>query len=134
MIINNKLLDELTIHAKQNPRLRQAYDLRNSVNDMSQRMLNALEPGTVLPVHRHKTTNEVTCVVRGRVRQNMYDEYGKLIESFVASAEGFPNFYVTPIGMWHNTECLESGTVIFEAKDGAYVPLSTEDIMNNIIK
>lgn len=134
MIIDNKLLDELTIHAKQNPRLRQAYDLRNSVNDMSQRMLNALEPGTVLPVHRHKTTNEVTCVVRGRVRQNMYDEYGKLIESFVASAEGFPNFYVTPIGMWHNTECLESGTVIFEAKDGAYVPLSTEDIMNNIIK
>ena len=130
MIINKELLDGLTCQAKQNPRLRQAYDLRNSANDQSQRMLNALEPGTVLPIHRHRNTSEVTSVVRGRVRQNMYDENGKLIESFEASAVGFPNFYVTPCGMWHNTECLESGTVIFEAKDGAYAPLGSEDVMN----
>lgn len=130
MIIDQQLLDSLTLHAKQNPQLRQAYDLRISINDQSQRMLNALEPGTVLPIHRHGKTSEVTSVVRGRVRQNMYDDNGTLIESFEASADGFPNFYVTPCGVWHNTECLESGTVIFEAKDGAYEPLEEEDVMN----
>ena len=134
MVIDKELLDELTSHAKQNPRLRQAYDLRNSIDDKSQRMLNALEPGTVLPIHRHKATSEVTSVIRGRVRQNMYDDKGNLAETFIASADGFPNFYVTPMGMWHNTECLESGTVIFEAKDGAYAPLSSEDVMNNFHK
>lgn len=130
MIIDKQLLDTLTLQAKHNPRLRQAYDLRNSANDQSQRMLNALEPGTVLAIHRHRTTSEVTSVVRGRVRQNIYDDNGTLIETFVASADGFPNFYVTPCGVWHNTECLESGTVIFEAKDGVYKPLSLEDIKN----
>lgn len=130
MMIDQQLLDSLTLQAKQNPRLRLAYDLRNSINDHSQRMLNALEPGTVLPIHRHRKTSEVTSVVRGRVRQNMYDDNGTLIESFEASADGFPNFYVTPCGVWHNTECLESGTVIFEAKDGAYEPLGEEDVMN----
>lgn len=129
MVIDKELLDELTRQAKQNPRLRQAYDLRNSIDDKSQRMLNALEPGTVLPIHRHRTTSEVTSVIRGRVRHNMYDEKGNLTETFIASTDGFPNFYVTPMGMWHNTECLESGTVIFEAKDGAYAPLNAEDMM-----
>ena len=130
MVIDKELLDELTSQAKQNPRLRQAYDLRNSIDDKSQRMLNALEPGTVLPIHRHRTTSEVTSVIRGRVRHNMYDEKGNLTETFIASADGVPNFYVTPMGMWHNTECLESGTVIFEAKDGAYAPLNAEDMMS----
>lgn len=130
MIINKKLLDNLTLQAKHDLRLRQAYDLRNSANDQSQRMLNALEPGTVLAIHHHRTTSEVTSVVRGRVRQNIYDDNGILIETFVASADGFPNFYVTPCGVWHNTECLESGTVIFEAKDGVYKPLSLENIKN----
>lgn len=130
MVIDKELLDELTSQAKQNPRLRQAYDLRNSIDDKSQRMLNALEPGTVLPIHRHRTTSEVTSVIRGRVRHNMYDDKGNLAETFIASADGFPNFYVTPMGMWHNTECLESGTVIFEAKDGPYAPLNAEDMMS----
>lgn len=80
MIIDQQLLDSLTLQAKQKPRLRQAYDLRNSAEDKSQRMLNALEPCTILPIHRHRTTSEVTSVVRGRVRQNMYDENGTLIE------------------------------------------------------
>lgn len=138
MIINKELLDSLTAQAKVNPRLRQAYDLRNSSEDKSQRMLNALEPGTVLPIHRHKTTSEVTSVVRGRLRQNIYDVRSTssgtqevvLVESFEASAYGFPNFYVVPAGQWHNTECLESGTVIFEAKDGAYAPLQPDDILD----
>ena len=130
MVIDKELLDELTRQAKQNPRLRQAYDLRNCIADKSQRMLNALEPGTVLPIHRHRKTSEVTSVIRGRVRQNMYDDKGNLTETFITSADGFPNFYVTPMGMWHNTECLESGTVIFEAKDGAYAPLNAEDMMS----
>lgn len=129
MLIDKDLLDRLTEQAKVNPRLRQAYDLRNTPEDQSQRMLNAMEPGTILPIHRHKTTSEVTSVVRGRVRQNMYDSLGMLVESFEASANEFPNFYVIPAGQWHNTECLESGTIIFEAKDGSYAPLEPCDIL-----
>lgn len=129
MIIDQQLLDRLTVQAKQNLRLRQAYDLRNSAYDKSQRMLNALELGTVLPIHRHRATSEVTSVVRGHLQQNMCDDKGTLIESFEASAHGFLSFYVMPLGMWHNTECLESGTVIFEVKDRAYEPLEAEDVM-----
>lgn len=130
MVIDKELLDELTSLAKQTPRLRQAYDLRNSIDDKSQRMLNALEPGTVLPTHCHGTTSEAASLIRGRVRQNMYDDKGNFMKTFIASADGFPNFYVAPMGMWYNTECLESGTVIFEAKDGAYTPLIAEDIIS----
>ena len=113
MIVNKQFLENLTLQAKQNPRLRQAYDLRNSIDDQSQRMLNALEPGTVLPIHRHRTTSEVTSVVCGRVKQNIYDDNGILIESFEASANVFPNFYVTPCGVWHNTVCLEKVALLF---------------------
>ncbi len=129
MVINNELLNQLTEEAKQNPRLRQNYDLRNSPEDKSQRMLNAMEPGTVVPVHRHRTTSEVVSVIRGTVRQNFYDDNGVLTESFVVEAKGDVPFFVVPIGVWHNSESLESGTIIFEAKDGPYTAPNPEDFM-----
>lgn len=106
MIIDQKLLDKLTAMAKESPRLRTAYDLRTTPNDNSQRILNAVEPGTVLPIHRHRTSTETIVVLRGRVRQNYYDENGKLTESFeLAPMSGIVGMSV-PVGQWHALESL----------------------------
>lgn len=123
MLIDSKLLDELSEKARESERLRMNYDLRNSASDGSQRMLNALEPGTLVPIHRHRTTSETVAVLRGALRQNFYDCEGRVLESFVVRAGGDCPFFVVPRGTWHNSESLESGTVIFEAKDGAYEPV-----------
>lgn len=84
MKLNNELFDNLKAQALESPRLRMNYDLRNSARDQSQRMLNALEPGTAVPIHRHRSTTEVVAVLRGRLRQNFYDDCGKLTEFFEA--------------------------------------------------
>lgn len=129
MIIDSKLLDNLTLEAKASPRLRMNYDLRNSSEDLSQRMLNAMEPGTEVPVHRHAASSETVVVIRGSIRQNFYDDKGEVTESIVYKAGGDVSICVVPTGAWHNSESLESGTIIFEAKDGAYAPLGKDDIL-----
>ena len=129
MIITKELLDELSAEAKGNPRLRMNYDLRNSAEDGSQRMLNALEPGTVLPIHRHTASSEIVTIVRGAIREYFYDADGKQTEAITLRfGEGIP-VLVVPKGVWHNLECLESGTIIYESKDGAYEPMRPEDVM-----
>ena len=138
MIIDSLLLDKLTAQAKESPRLRMNLDLRNSPEDGSQRMLNALEPGTVLPIHRHRTTSEVVVMLRGRAVQYLYDEQGCETDAVLLAAgaldgEGVPGAVpgmTIAKGQWHRIECLESGTVIFEAKDGPYEPISPADILS----
>ncbi|MDO4800848.1 MAG: WbuC family cupin fold metalloprotein [Prevotellaceae bacterium] len=130
MKIDITLLNSLSAQAKANPRLRQAYDLRTTPEDDSQRILNAMEPGTVLPIHRHRGSTETVVVLRGKIRQNFYDEVGQLVESFEVSAGSEIVGFSVELGRWHNTECLESGTVILECKDGRYEALGKEDIMN----
>ena len=134
MIIDNQLLDTLSSQAKASPRLRQNFDLRNSENDNSQRMLNALEPGTVMPIHRHKTS-ETICMVRGKMVMRLYDDKGNVTDEFVMAPAGsvtelveVPMIHVEA-GQWHSLEVLEEGTVLFEAKDGKYEPVQDEDIM-----
>ena len=130
MIITTELLDSLSARAKSNPRLRQNYDLRNSESDQSQRMLNALEPGTVVPIHRHKASSEIVTIVRGAICEHFYDESGKQIESITLRfGEGIP-MLVVPKGMWHNLECLEPETIIYESKDGAYRPLTQDELFS----
>lgn len=129
MIIDSQLLDNLTIEAKRSPRLRMNYDLRNSPDDKSQRMMNAMEPGTEIPVHRHTLSSETVVVIRGSIRQNFYDVDGNLTESVVYKAGDSVSICVVPVNTWHNSESLESGTIIFEAKDGAYEPLGKSDIL-----
>lgn len=129
MLINQKLLDELTVMAKESPRLRTAFDLRTTPNDNSQRILNAVEPGTILPIHRHRTSTETIVVLRGRVRQSYYDDNGIVTDTFeLAPMSGIVGMSV-PVGQWHALESLESGSVILETKDGAYAPLTDEDIL-----
>ena len=129
MKIDSALLDTLSSQAKANPRLRQAYDLRTTPEDNSQRILNAMEPRTVLPIHRHRGSTETVVVLRGKVRQNFYDENGQLTESFEVAASSEIVGFSVELGRWHNTECLESGTVILECKDGKYEALGEEDIL-----
>ena len=127
MIITKDILDELTEKAKASPRLRANLDLRNSPEDLSQRMLNALEPGTIMPIHRHKGSSETCVCVRGHFEEYFYDTEGRLTET----VDMVPGGVVLNIekGQWHSLRCLESGTVLFEAKDGPYQPLTPEDIM-----
>ena len=129
MIIDNILLDKLTAQAKESPRLRMNLDLRNSDGDSSQRMLNALEPGTVIPIHRHCSTSETVVILRGRAVQWLYDAEGNVTEKVLLEVGGDIPAMSVEKGQWHRLECLESGTVILEMKDGAYEPLGTEDIM-----
>lgn len=126
MIITKEILDNLTEQAKHNPRLRQAMDLRNSAEDGSQRMLNALEPGTVMLIHRHKGSSETCVCIRGHFEEYFYDEKGNLTETI----DMVPGGTVLNIekGQWHSLRCLESGTILLEAKDGAYHPLDEDEI------
>ena len=126
MIIDQKILDELTEQAKVNPRLRQSLDLRNSPEDKSQRMLNAIEPGSVLPIHRHKGSSETCVCVRGHFEEYFYDENGVLTDTIDMVPGGVA--LNIEIGLWHSLKCLESGTVLLEAKDGAYRPLDEDEI------
>ena len=138
MNFDRNILDELTQRAKESPRLRMNLDLRNSPEDGSQRMLNALEPGTVLPIHRHRTTSEVVVMLRGRAVQYLYDEQGRETDAVLLAAgaldgDGVPGAVpgmTVSKGQWHKLVALELGTVIFEAKDGPYEPISPADILS----
>lgn len=128
MIIDKQLLDSLTKQAKNNLRLRQAYDLRTTPNDLSQRILNAVEPGTVLPIHRHKGSTETITCLRGKCVQYLYDNDGNQINAIHLAPNSNIVAMSVEVGQWHKLESLESGTVILECKDGKYEPLTDEDI------
>jgi cupin fold WbuC family metalloprotein len=131
--IDTELLNDLTERAKGAPRLRMNYDLRTSEGDGSQRMLNAIEPESVVPVHRHRRTSETMVVLRGRVVEEFYDDAGACVESIEMSAGSDVCLLNIPAGTWHTLRSLESGTVILEMKDGAFEPLAPEDIMNVVL-
>ena len=128
--ITQAILDELTAKAKASPRLRMNMDLRNSAEDKSQRMLNAIEPGSVLPIHRHQKTSETVVCLRGKLVWEFYDELERICTDYI---ELSPNGQVValnvPAGQWHTVRALESGSIILECKDGAYEPLAPEDTL-----
>lgn len=127
MIIDNNILDNLSAQAKGSPRLRQAMDLRNSPDDLFQRMLNALGAGTVMPIHRHMASSETVTLLRGKIRWHFYDDAGKETESVLLDAD--VRCINVEKARWHSLECLESGSVLFESKDGKYEPLREEGVM-----
>ncbi|MBR5542308.1 MAG: WbuC family cupin fold metalloprotein [Bacteroides sp.] len=124
-VINKELLDNLLEHAKDSPRLRMNYDLRTSEADTSQRMLNALQPGTEVLIHRHEDTAETVVCLLGRLEEIIYEElhdgtYQEVSRHLLCPLEGIYGMQV-PMGAWHTIRVLEP-SVIFEAKDGAFVP------------
>lgn len=128
MVIDSKILDELTEQAKASPRLRMNLDLRNSDSDGSQRMLNALEPGTVMSIHRHHGSTETVVILRGKIRWIFYDDQGQETERVVLDADEEPRVLNVEKDRWHSLECLTSGAVLYESKDGPYQPLEEDEI------
>ena len=130
MKITQAILDKLTEEAKASPRLRMNLDLRDSGEDGSQRMLNALEPGTVLPIHRHRHTSETMVILRGRLVEEYYEELERVCTDAIEMYPGGPVVALNiPAGQWHSLRVIESGTVILEMKNGPYEPIGPEDIL-----
>lgn len=130
MKITQTLLDSLTEQAKQTPRLRMNYDLRNSADDNSQRMLNAIEPGSPIPIHRHRDTSETVVCLRGRLVWEFYDELERICTERIELSPNGPIVALNvPQGQWHTVKALESGSVIIKCKDGPYEPQSPADIL-----
>lgn len=130
MVINQSILDALTAQAKASPRLRMNLDLRNSPDDKSQRMLNAIEPGSPMPIHRHKYSSETVVCLRGRLVEEFYDDLVRMCTEAIELSPNGPNVAINiPAGQWHTIRSLESGTVLLECKDGLYEPLGDEDIL-----
>ena len=128
--ITQAILDNLTEQAKASPRLRMNMDLRNSAEDKSQRMLNAIEPGSPLPIHRHQKTSETVVCLRGRLVEEFYDELERRCTEAIELSPNGPVVAVNiPAGQWHTVRSLESGTVIIEVKDGPYEPIQDCDVL-----
>lgn len=130
MNITQAILDGLTEKAKVSPRMRANLDLRDSDTDTSQRMLNAIEPESVVPIHRHQKTSETVVCLRGRVVEEYYDELERICtESIELSPNGPVVAMNIPAGQWHTLRSLETGSVILEMKNGMYEPTKPEDIL-----
>ena len=130
MKITQAILDNLTEQAKASPRLRMNLDLRNSSEDQSQRMLNAIEPGSPLPIHRHQKSSETVVCLRGRLVEEYYDELERICTERIELSPNGPVVALNiPAGQWHTVQALESGTVILEMKNGKYEPISDVDIL-----
>ena len=130
MKITQEILDDLTAKAKESPRLRMNLDLRDSVEDNSQRMLNAIEPGSPLPIHRHQKTSETVVCLRGRLVEEYYDDLERTCTERIELSPNGPVVALNiPAGQWHTVHALESGTVILEMKNGKYEPISDVDIL-----
>ncbi len=129
MMIDEVFLEGLLEMASESDRRRMNFDLRTSADDQSQRMINVLLPGTQVPIHRHRGTAETVVVLSGRLTEVFYDEGGVECARYdLCPAEGRYALQV-PKGMWH-TVIVTEPCVIFEAKDGAYRPLTSEDVLN----
>lgn len=130
MKITQAIMDSLTEQAKASERLRMNLDLRDSETDTSQRMLNAIEPGSPLPIHRHRHTSETVVCLRGRLVEEFYDELERVCTEAIELSPNGPVVAVNiPAGQWHTVRALESGTVILEMKNGKYEPIQDCDVL-----
>ncbi len=128
-LIDKSLLDTVTSGAKESNRLRMNYNFHDSLDAPCQRLLNALEPETIVPIHRHQHTSETYILLRGKLRMMFYNDQKEVIEETILSSESANYGIHIPAGVWHAMEVLASGTVIFETKDGPYLPIQECDIL-----
>ena len=128
-LIDKQLLDDVSRQAQKSDRLRMNYNFHQSLEDKCHRFLNAVEPGTMVEIHRHPTKDESFVILRGRVRVNTYNDDGSVLESVVLCPEEGRYGVDIPKGVWHNIEALEEGSVIFECKEGPFVPHEVEGIL-----
>ena len=128
-IIDKRLLDSVSSDAKESRRLRMNYNFHDSLDAPCQRLLNALEPGTVVPIHRHKHTSETYILLSGKLKMMFYNDEKEVIEETILSIESGNYGINNTAGVWHSMDVLVSGTVIFETKDGPYMPVQECDIL-----
>lgn len=128
-IIDKMLIDSVIEQAKASPRLRMNHNFHQSLDDKCHRFLNAMEPGTVVPVHHHVTKDETFIILKGKVRVNIYNDEGEVTESVELSQEDGRYGVDIPKNTWHGVECLESGSVIFEVKEGPFVEHEKDGIL-----
>lgn len=129
MVIDKKLLDKVSAEAKESPRLRMNFNFHQSLDEKCHRFLNAVEPGTVVEIHRHPTKDETFVILRGKVKVTTHNDYGSIIESVVLCAEEGRYGVNIPKGVWHTLESLESGSCIFECKEGPFVEHEVDGIL-----
>ena len=129
IIIDKQLLDDVSIRAQKSDRLRMNYNFHQSLDEKCHRMLNAVEPGTVVPIHRHPTKDESFVILRGKVRVTTHNDDGSIIEDVVLSQENGNYGVDIPKNVWHKLESLEPGSVIFEYKEGPFVEHEVEGIL-----
>lgn len=128
-VIDNTLLNKVSTEAKETPRLRMNYNFHQSLDDKCHRFLNAVEPGTEVPIHKHPTKDESFVLLRGKVRVTTHNDDGSIKESVVLNPlEGLYGVDI-PKGVWHKVESLESGSVFFECKEGPFVPHEEDGIL-----
>ena len=130
MVIDEQLLNQVSAQAKASPRLRMNYNFHQSLEEKCHRFLNAVEPGTVVPIHRHPTKDETFVVLRGQVRVTTHNDDGTVIEDVVLSQESGNYGVDIPKGVWHKLESLEAGSVVFECKEGPFVPHEVDGILD----
>lgn len=128
-IIDEQLLGKVSEQAKESPRQRMNYNFHQSLEDKCHRMLNAVEPGTEVPIHRHPTKDESFVILRGKVRSTTYNDDGSIIESVVLSHDDGVYGIDIPKNVWHRLESLEPNSVIFECKEGPFVSHEAEGIL-----
>lgn len=128
-IIDTNLLDTVSAVAKSSKRLRMNHNFHETLEAPCQRMLNALEPGTFVPIHRHIHTAETYILLRGKLKIFFYNEEKVIIEEEILDQSHGCHGVHIPAGVWHSMEVLESGTIIFETKDGPYTPITEQDIL-----
>ena len=128
-IIDDNLLNKVSAQAKASPRLRMNYNFHQSLEDKCHRFLNAVEPGTMVEIHRHPTKEESFVLLRGKVRVTTYNDDGTVKEIVILCPEEGLYGVDIPMNVWHNIECLESGSVFFECKEGPFVPHEVEGIL-----
>lgn len=128
-VIDLTLLDKVSSEAKESPRLRMNHNFHQSLDDKCHRFLNAVEPGTKVPIHRHPTKDESFVILRGKVRSTTYNDDGSIIDSVVLSQEDGVYGIDIPKGIWHKLESLEPNSVIFECKEGPFVPHEEDGIL-----
>ena len=129
-LINKERLDKVSAEAKESPRLRMNYNYHDELEAPAQRLLNALEIGTDLPIHRHQHTAETYILLRGKIKVVYYNDNKEVTDSVILSPSTEDYGVHIPIGQWHTIEVLEEGSVLFEVKDGPYTPLDTNDILD----
>ena len=129
MIIDDQLLDNVTVKAEESPRLRMNYNLHDSLDAKAQRLINVLLPGTPLPIHRHKHTAETYIILRGKMIVVFYNDLGAQTERILLDPTNGNYGVQIPKGQWHGIEVIEP-SAIFEVKDGPYTPLEPEDMLD----